>query len=72
VLRKNSFETVVPSLLGPEKVSDPDNAEIEYAFAFDQKYPTDGPSVFGLFTGSLVTAKRPGPMRRQVSSGQNS
>jgi hypothetical protein len=30
MLSKNSFETVVPSLIGPDKVSDPDNTEIEY------------------------------------------
>ena len=32
MLSEISFDTAVPSLLGPEKVSDPENAEIEYSW----------------------------------------
>jgi hypothetical protein len=70
-LTKGRFETVVPSLLGPDKISDPEKAELEYGLDFNENYPSNCKSVFGLFMGSLVTARRHGPMK-MVSSGQSS
>jgi len=68
---KSRFETVVPTLLGPDKISDPENAELEYDRDSNKKYPADCHSVFGSFTDSLVIARRHGPMRLG-SFGQNS
>jgi hypothetical protein len=72
MLSRDSFETVVPSLLGPDKVSDPKNSEIEYGCDLEHKYPTDYPSVFGSFMGSLGTARRLGPTKSRMSSGRTS
>jgi len=59
----SSFDTVVPTLLGPDKISDPENAELEYEYYFNKKYPADCPSVSGSFTDSLAIVKRHGPMK---------